>query len=95
MDNDTRPVGIEGQGPTLSEWAAFATGQPSAIVISVAGNGDIRIEVHNLNHQRATLALATAIHAVLSQHDAEVLNGAAGADVQARFAEMARERGDR
>jgi len=75
-------------GPTLAEWCALATNQPSAIVISVAANGDIGIEVHGLNHQRATLALATAIHAVLSQHDAQVLAGAAGSEAQARFAAM-------
>ena len=88
-------IEIEGEvekGPTLAEWAAFVSGQPSAIIVAVAENGDIRIETHNLNHQRATLALATAIHAVLSQHDAAVLAGAAGPEAQSRFAEMAKER---
>lgn len=70
----------------LPEECAKALGLPGAIVIGVMASGDIVIHFHGIDsHMDAVQKLAVAIHAVMGDHDRAVLNGAAGAEAQARF----------
>lgn len=70
------------------DFVAMGIGVPFAIVIGRLPNGDIMVN-HNLpEHRQVVEALAVAIHAVMSQHDEQILAGRAGAAAQKRFEDM-------
>lgn len=61
-----------------------------AIVIAVHDNDVIQVSTtDNLNHTKVVLNLALAVHAVLADHDARVLQGEAGEAARDLFESLA------
>lgn len=69
---------------TLPRDVADELGLPAAIVIGVDEHGSIVVHSHGINHAETVRCLSVAIHAVLTQHDELVLQGAAGPEAQRR-----------
>ena len=62
---------------------------PGAIVIGRHANGDIIVNfTEGLDHRTVVEALSVAIHAVMSEHDRQILAGRAGAAAQKRFEDL-------
>lgn len=70
-------------------WALNGAGAPAkaAIVLVLDEDGKIGMTTHGLNHAEAVNMLATGIHLTLTNHDHQVIAGAAGPDAQRRAVE--------
>lgn len=78
------PLTIENAPDVL----AVALKLPAAMVIGRHANGDVIVNFSGMDHRSAVEALAVAIHAVMSEHDRQILEGRAGAAAQKRFEEL-------
>lgn len=87
--SETIPLSIENAPDVL----AVGLSVPGAMVIGRHANGDIILNFTGMDHRTAVEALAVAIHAVMSEHDRQVLQGRAGAAAQKRFEDLRNHQG--